>query len=742
MAAQMSAVPAFRYRAFLSYSHRDESWARWLHRALERYVVPRRLVGQATAVGPVPRRLSPIFRDTDELASAADLGTKVNEALSGSESLLVICSPSSATSRWVNEEVAAFKRLGREDRIFCLIVAGEPNASLVPAHEADECFAPALRRRWRKDGTLCDDPLEPVAADVRPGKDTRAEAKCRLVAGLLGLDLDALKRRDYQRRAHRAMLLTSASVGIAVVTGALAVAAIVARNTAERRQKEAEDLVAFMLGDLNDKLSEVSRLDILEAVDDKAMAYFQAQAGEDLGTRALSQRATALQKIGSVRLDQGELAAAMTSYQAALAIASKLDAAGADPAYQLAHAEALTFVGLVYWRQGKLDAAQGTFTSAKDILRRACASAPDDLDIAFQLALVDNNIGYVLEARGQLDEAAVQYRRMLVAMQRLVAAQPGNAEWSEYLGSAQNNLGKLALLRGDLAEALRKYAEDERIQMRLAAEAPNDASRQGRLLTAHAILGRTQALAGDTESGMERLQRAVDIASSLAAMDASNAEAREQVALYGTQLARLRRLHGDLLAAGHLIAKAEAIFARLTVQDGDNATWRREYAETLIEHAAQLHAMDDKAGARRQAEAGSRMLAPLLQKAPGDRSLVLASATGLLVQADAAADSGSARRLREQVLRTVAETVSADTDPRLLALKVRALLDLQRKAEAASSIARLWADGYRDAGLLATLERQGIDYPPNDAFHPPFAATDGEVAAGQQGPLHPAGEPP
>ena len=26
---------AFRYRAFISYSHRDETWARWLHRGLE-----------------------------------------------------------------------------------------------------------------------------------------------------------------------------------------------------------------------------------------------------------------------------------------------------------------------------------------------------------------------------------------------------------------------------------------------------------------------------------------------------------------------------------------------------------------------------------------------------------------------------------------------------------------------------------------------------------------------------------
>ena len=36
------------YKAFISYSHADEAWARWLHRALEGYRVPRRLIGRET----------------------------------------------------------------------------------------------------------------------------------------------------------------------------------------------------------------------------------------------------------------------------------------------------------------------------------------------------------------------------------------------------------------------------------------------------------------------------------------------------------------------------------------------------------------------------------------------------------------------------------------------------------------------------------------------------------------------
>ncbi|TAM94430.1 MAG: hypothetical protein EPN40_11830, partial [Rhodanobacteraceae bacterium] len=57
-----SSIARFTYRAFISYSHRDKAWADWLHRSLETYRVPSRLVGTTTAHGIIPRRLDPIFR--------------------------------------------------------------------------------------------------------------------------------------------------------------------------------------------------------------------------------------------------------------------------------------------------------------------------------------------------------------------------------------------------------------------------------------------------------------------------------------------------------------------------------------------------------------------------------------------------------------------------------------------------------------------------------------------------------
>jgi tetratricopeptide (TPR) repeat protein len=722
--AQRSTAQAVRYRAFISYSHRDKTWAAWLHRALETYAVPHRLIGRVTDRGAVPKRLVPIFRDTDELATARDLGKEVSDALAQSACLLVVCSPEAALSRWVDEEIRTYQRLGGAERIFCLVVAGEPNASRMAGRGAEECFPPALRQRYDAEGNLTDDVIEPLAADVRPGGDGKHDALCKLVAGMLGVGLDELKRRDLQRRARRAVAISTVAVAVMIVTTILAISATIARrdavaasHVAERRQKDAEDLVAFMLGDLNDKLAQVSRLDILEAVDDRAMAYFQAQPTHEVSDRALLQRATALEKIGSVRLDQGRLDAALASYEAARSVAASLTAKEpADIPRQVLLAEIVTFIGMVHWRQARLDDAQHAFADARATLARAEQTAPENNDLHFQLAMLDNNMGRVMEARGAIDEAEKHYGDMLARMQRLAVAEPHDADVAEWLGSAHYNLGKVALLRGEIANAIAQYSADEAIQARLSSADPKDANRKDSLLTVQAILGRAQALAGDVPAGMQRLQRAVDAAHTLVALDATNTDAQEHVALFSTHLARLRRLTGDASAARELMATALPIFMGLRKQDAHNAGWQREYAEARTEESLQAGQRGDTALARASAAEAMAVLEPLKAAQPGDRATLLATLSAHLAAADVSPDPAKARALREGALHDAATPTHGQTDPRLVAFQVEAMLALGRHAEAEPLIRTLWNAGYRDPALVQQLRRAHIDYPVNQAF--------------------------
>src|SRR5262249_53265067 len=204
-----------KYWAFLSYSHTAKKWGDWLHKALETYRVPRRLVGKESRDGKIPERLFPIFRDREELPVSADLGSNINEALNESRYLIVICSPRSAQSRWVGEEIKTFKKLGREDRILALIVDGEPNARDGKSEFKieDECFHEAMRYRMT-DGELTEVRTEPIAADTREEKDGKTNAKLKLVAGLLGVNYDDLKQREQERRLRRARIVLAASVAL------------------------------------------------------------------------------------------------------------------------------------------------------------------------------------------------------------------------------------------------------------------------------------------------------------------------------------------------------------------------------------------------------------------------------------------------------------------------------------------------------------------------------------------------
>jgi hypothetical protein len=197
--APSQASSNFKYWAFISYSHADARWGDWLHRKLESYRVPRSLIGKSRADGAIPRRISPIFRDREELSASADLGANLKRSLEQSRYLIVICSPKSAQSRWVNEEVRHFKGRHGEEKVLCFIVAGSPNALDKSGAEHLNCFPPAVRYRLLADGSVSTERTSPIAADARPQCDGPNRAKFKLLAGLLGVNFDVLWRRERRR---------------------------------------------------------------------------------------------------------------------------------------------------------------------------------------------------------------------------------------------------------------------------------------------------------------------------------------------------------------------------------------------------------------------------------------------------------------------------------------------------------------------------------------------------------------
>lgn len=587
-----------QYAAFLSYSHADARWANWLLRRLETYRVPRHLVGTMGAHGPIDARLGKVFRDRDELPTAGDLGDTIRSALADSAALIVICSPAAAASRWVDAEVAAYRELGRADRIACFVVDGDPGGG--------DCFPPTIIAPGA-DGK----PREPLAADARKDGDGRQRAFLKLVAGLLGVNFDALARREAQRRHRRMLAITTASIfGMAIAIG-LAATAYVARNDAQRRQAQAEDIMGFMLGDLRDKLTKVGRLDLMDVVDDKATEYFATLNPRDLNDTALEQQARLLTGIGQVRLAEGKHDAAMAAFREALARSSALyerDPGNGQRLYDRAQAE--YWIGFVALQQGDYDTAQRWLTSYRDSAIRLAAMDRGNFDWQKEVAYGLHNLAVMDQKRGRYAEAEREMHKEIVLYRGWLRQRPKDLQLRYQAADVVSWLGTLAQRQGKLADAEAAFAEQVQALRHNMADEPRNADWKDHTVRALLLLLDVQTQRGRLNAARASLATATPIAAALAAQDPANngwrtwlgacrwwqaqLDAAQQPAEAATESAAALSLLGAAHAAepkNQLITtwlvRAHLQGARLALAEGDagGANTRLAAARALIEPA-------------------------------------------------------------------------------------------------------------------------------------------------------------
>ena len=230
-------MTTYRYRAFISYSHADAAHAQRLHRRLETYRPPHEVISR---MPEARQRVAPVFLDRAELEASGSLSSTITAALEASEFLIVLCSPNAVRSRWVNEEVAAFKRMGRSDHVICVLVGGDPS-------EPEGTFPRACLFDVDSNGNLDQTALlEPLAADLRKSGDGQRRALLRIVANILGVRFDDLVRREAARRQQRLIAIAVASTVGMVLMAALAVFGFVQRNEAIRQRTIAQEETASL----------------------------------------------------------------------------------------------------------------------------------------------------------------------------------------------------------------------------------------------------------------------------------------------------------------------------------------------------------------------------------------------------------------------------------------------------------------------------------------------------------------
>jgi tetratricopeptide (TPR) repeat protein len=366
------------YRAFISYSHRDDAAAKSLHKRLETYRLPKKLIGQIGERGPIPERLTPIFRDLDELSAADDLTVEIKAALARSATLIVLCSPGAKASKWVNLEIETFRALhGNTRPVLAALIEGEPADAFPSALTADG--------------------HEPVAADFRKSRDGKRLALLKLVAGMAGAPLDALVQRDAQRQLRRVTAITVSALTAVVAMALLLAVALRAQSEAERQRQEAEGLVEYMLTDLRDKLKGVGRLDVMTAVNERAMQYYGGQeALEGLPAESLERRARVLHAMGEDDDLQGDLGLALKKFEEARrATAAVLAQKPDNPEAIFSHAQSEYWVGYAHQKRGDYQGAIAKYQAKLVLLERYKERRSDYTKADIEIAWTNNALGVV-----------------------------------------------------------------------------------------------------------------------------------------------------------------------------------------------------------------------------------------------------------------------------------------------------------------------------------------------------------
>ena len=295
-----NAGPEPAFKAFISYSHKNDRAAKRLHRRLERYHIPKglRTNGRVT--------LGAIFRDKVELSASSGLDKSIKAALDVSENLIVLCSPDAVQSRWVDEEIRYFKSLGRADRIFTVILSGEPFAQERGFDAAAECLPKSIRYTSWEDDDVSAERVEPLASDFRAEGDGEKTGTLKLISGLLGVGLNSLLQRQLVHARRRMMAGGVTAAMIVTALGTLTWTTYSAQQRAEDRRADAENFVEFLLEDLSQQLEGYGRLDLLDAVGEKAINYYTQFDETDFDAKANGRRARTLQFMGQLQYALGE----------------------------------------------------------------------------------------------------------------------------------------------------------------------------------------------------------------------------------------------------------------------------------------------------------------------------------------------------------------------------------------------------------------------------------------------------
>lgn len=613
----MSQGEQYLYTAFISYKRgeEDERQARWLQRRLEAYRIPARLTPDSS--GRQTRRLK-VFRDKTDLGSHPDLERGLHSSLEACRFLIVVCSPRSAASPYVAEEVRWFMENGREEYIIPFIIDGVP----VPAAASEKnCYPPTL---------------PPRILGINRDEGGREETLIKVVARLLQVDYSMLYQRHLRaQRRFMAAALSLCLLVLAVVSG-LALWAVSAEKRATAQRKEAEALVEFLVRDLSEESFSYIPLRARRKITDQVEGYYGRREGgvSDSGllyrarhleyladdARVAGAYAVSLEHLNRAREIVGDLRARFPSDrrilwqahsiylalfvterelghipEASAALRQTLDlarqyadmvgdAGGDSEALGISldrTGRSLEAAALFAWEQGDQNESLSYSREALAAREKQCALNPADSMAAVARSRDLQVLCTRLQNRNA-GEAESFCLRSLDAAETVTGADPFNQDGQEQLLQALNNMAGLRFIQLRLPEA-EEYSRRALEKVRLlASHDPEDVRWQGMLGIGLSFHGKVLHFAGriTKEEAADMAREGAALVAGAAAKARGTALERsafEMLARFRDDQARMERAGADEEGLLETVARARKYVAN----QPEDAKGRRLLAQAL-----------------------------------------------------------------------------------------------------------------------------------------------------------------
>jgi len=507
-----------------------------------------------------------------------------------------------------------------------------------------------LRRRLRGDldtiamKALRKDPDERYASVAQLAEDVNRHLTGRPIHARA--DSVAYRTRKFVVR-HRLAVASAAAIVVALV-GGLAATTRQAHETelqrarAERRFNEVRQLANSLIFEVHDGIENLpGATPTRQLLVRRALDYFDSLAAEEQNDPALRRElASAYDKLGGVlgrpyTSNMGDSAAALASYEKALAIREALARDAHDRETQMDLWSSYYNVGQIYRETENTRGALDYYGKAYHLVSQAVASTPEDPALVRALARTAVARAHTYEQAGRVTESLASAREALILHERLLKGNPDNRAARSELATDVGRVG-IALMRlGQHADALRHVERRIEIARQLTAVDPANVTYRRGLSTAHLQLGQALARNGDATGALREERAALAIRQALAQQDRADRQAAIDVMFAQLELGQLLKRHGDRSAAVDALRKAADTARELADADPKYVFYRLSLTSALTHLSQVLSDLGRHSEAATHARRAITVIEATAARDPADARLRFATALAYEAMGDA-----------------------------------------------------------------------------------------------------------